>query len=122
MKIRSNLVFDKKTVQLTGVTDLGDLTINYVTFEKQDELASHVLAFFKGGLTTNLKFSFSYFATKGGAAVQSLPIFWEAVFILEKKSSNLWAIPATSDGASTNRRFHQMHKDLHHNSQSDVCY
>ena len=85
MKTRSNLVFDKNAVQLTGVTDLGDLTINHVTFEKQDELASHVLAFFMRGLTTNLKFSFSYFATKGGAAVQILPIFWEALFILKKK-------------------------------------
>ena len=59
MKIRSNLVFDKNTGQLIGFTDLGDSTINYATFEKQDELASHVLAFFIRGLTTNLKFSFS---------------------------------------------------------------
>ena len=58
MKIRSNLVFDKNTGQLIGFTDLGDSTINYATFEKQDELASHVLAFFIRGLTTNLKFSF----------------------------------------------------------------
>ena len=30
--------------------------------------------------------------------------------------------PATSNGASTNRRFYRMHKDLDGNSQSDVCY
>ena len=36
MKIRSNLVFDKNTGQLIGFTDLGDSTINYVSFEKQD--------------------------------------------------------------------------------------
>ena len=58
MKMRSNLVFDKNTGQLIGFTDFGDSTINYTTFEKQDELASHVLAFFIRGLTTNLKFSF----------------------------------------------------------------
>ena len=60
--------------------------------------------------------------TRNVAGVQLLPIFWEVVFILKKKTCNLWVIPATSDGASTNRRFHQMHKDLDHNSQSDVCY
>ena len=89
MKIRSNLVFDKNTGQLIGFTDLGDSTINYATFEKQDELASHVLAFFIRGLTTNLKFSFSYFATKGVTAFQILPIFWEAVFILEKNMQSV---------------------------------
>ena len=121
MKIRSNLVFDKNTGQLIGFTDLGDSTINYATFEKQDELASHVLAFFIRGLTTNLKFSFSYFATKGVTAFQILPIFWEAVFILEE-TCNLWVIATTSDGACTNRRFSRLHKDLDDNSQSNVCY
>ena len=86
MKTRSNLVFDKNAVQLTGVTDLGDLTINHVTFEKQDELASHVLAFFMRGLTTNLKFSFSYFATKGGAAVQIFTNILGSTFYFEKKN------------------------------------
>ena len=121
MKIRSKLVFDKNTGQFISSTDLKDSTINYATFEKQDELASHVLVFFIRGLTTNLKFSFSYFATKGVTAVQILPIFWEAVSILEK-TCHLWVIAATSDGASINRRFYRMHKDLDGNSQSDVCY
>ena len=121
MKIRSNLVFDKNTGQLIGFTDLGDSTINYATFEKQNELASHVLAFFIRGLTTNLKFSFSYFATKAVITFQISPIFWEVVFILEK-TCNLWVIAATSDGASTNKRFYRMHKDLDGNSQLDVCY
>ena len=68
-----------------------------------------------------MKFSFSYFATKGLAAFQILPIFWGAVFILEK-TCNLWVIATTSDETSTNRRFYRMHKDLDDNSQSDVCY
>ena len=115
MKIRSNLVFDKNTGQLTGFTDLGYSTIKYATFEKQDELASHVLPFFIRGLTTILKFSFSYFATKAVTVFQILPIFWEGVLILEKTCS-LWVIATTSDGTSTNRRFYRMHKDLDDNS------
>ena len=68
-----------------------------------------------------MKFSFSYFATKGVTAFQILPIFWEAVFILEE-TCNLWVIATTSDGACTNRRFSRLHKDLDDNSQSNVCY
>ena len=119
MNIRSNLVFIKNTGQLIGFTDLGDSTINYAAFEKQDQLASHALACFIRGPTTNLKFSFSYFASKGVTAFQILPISWEAVFILEK-TCNLWVIATTSGGA--NRRFYRMYKDLDDNSQSDVCY
>ena len=81
MKIRSNLVFDKNTGQLIGFTDLGDSTINCAAFKKQDELASHdffvTSAFFITGLTTNLKFLFSYFATKGVTVFQILPLFWK---------------------------------------------
>ena len=99
------------------VQGLIDSTKSYATVEKQDELAFHGFAFFIRGLTPNLKFSFSYFATRDAAGVQLLSIFWEVVFILKKKTCNLWVIAATSDGASTNRRFCQMHKDTDGNSQ-----
>ena len=121
MKIRSNLVFDKITGQLIGFTDLGDPTINYATLEKQDELASHVLVFLIRGLTTNLKFSFAYFATNGITSVQIMPLFWEGVFILEK-TCKLWVIATTSDGASPNRKFYRMHKELDGDSLADVCF
>ena len=99
---------DKITGQLIGFTDLGDPTINYATLEKQDELASHVIVFLIRGLTTNLKFSFAYFATNGITSVQIMPLFWEGVFILEK-TCKLWVIATTSDGASPNRKFYRMH-------------
>ena len=74
-------VLDKNTGQLIGFTDLGDSTMNCAAFKKQDELASHdffvTSAFFITGLTTNLKFLFSYFATKGVTVFQILPLFWK---------------------------------------------
>ena len=74
-------VFDKNTGQLIGFTDLGDSTINCAAFKKQDELASHgffvTSAFFITGLTTNLKFSFSCFTTKGVTVFLILPLFWK---------------------------------------------
>ena len=99
--------------KLIGFTYLGDSTKNCASFEKQDELASHVFVSFIGGLTTYFKFSFSYFATKDVISVPILPRFWEAAFILEK-TCNFWVIASTSDGASTNRTFYRMHILTHH--------
>ena len=121
MKINSNLVFDKVTGELIGYVDLGDPEVNYATLDKIDEIATHALEFFIRGLCTELKFSLAHFATDGVTADQLMPLFWEAVAVLEI-SCNLWVIATTSDGASPNRRFYRMHKDLNDNSGKDVCY
>ena len=69
MKICPNHVFDRTTKQLNGFAEVWDSTTNFATFEKQNELASHVLAFLIRGLATNLIFLFFYFATKSLIAV-----------------------------------------------------
>ena len=43
MKVQENLVWDKHSVYLIGYVDLGDIDINYATFQKPDEVASHSL-------------------------------------------------------------------------------
>lgn len=121
MKINSNLVFDKVTGELIGYVDLGDPEVNYATLDKIDEIATHALVFFIRGVCTELKFSLAHFATDGVTADQLMPLFWEAVAVLEI-SCNLWVIATTFDGASPNRRFYRMHKDLDDNSGKDVCY
>ena len=121
MKIQSNLVFDKVTGELIGLTDLGDPSLNFATLQDEDELASHVLTFLLRGVTTNLKFSFSYFATTNVTCFQIFPLFWEAVYILEK-ICNLWVIGATCDGAGANRNFFKMHKDMAGDYNKDVCH
>lgn len=50
-----------------------------------------------------------------------MPLFWEAVCILET-SCNLWVIAATSDGASANRRFYRLHKSMDGGAEGDDCY
>ena len=121
MKIKSNLVFDKHTDKLIGFLDLGDPQVNFNTLPEEDKLATHVLVFFLRGISTNLKYSFAYFATDGVTSTQLLPIFWEAVAILEL-NCNLWVIATTSDGASPNRRFFRLHKELDPNNDKGVCY
>ena len=121
MKIKSNLVFDKVTGELIGYVDLGDPEVNYATLNKIDEVASHAMVFLVRGVCTELKFSLAYFATDGVTSGQLMPLFWEAVAVLEM-SCNLWVIAATSDGASPNRRFYRMHRALDGNSGKDVCH
>lgn len=121
MKIMSNLVFDKVTGELIGNVDLGDPEINFATLDKVDEIATHALVFLVRGVCTELKFSLAYFATTGITSAQLMPIFWEAVCVLET-TCNLWVIAATSDGASANRSFYRMHQALDGNADKEVCY
>ena len=117
----SNLVFDKFTGELIGYIDLGDPEVNFATLDKADEIATHVLVFFVRGVCTLLKFSLAHYATNGITSIQLMPIFWEAVCVLET-TCNLWVIAATSDGASPNRSFYRMHKNLDGNAGKEVCY
>ncbi|PFX17055.1 Transposable element P transposase [Stylophora pistillata] len=121
MKVMSNLVLDKVTGELIGFTDLGNLELNYAVLEKVNEIATHALAFLVRGVCTDLKFYLAHFTTTGVTSVQLMPLFWEAVCILET-SSNLWATAATSDGDSPKRRFYHLHKPLDGDAGTDVCY
>lgn len=87
-----------------------------------DELASHALVFYIRGLATDLKFCLSFFATHDVTAHQLMPLFWRAVSILEY-TCNLWVISATADGATSNRKFFRMHKDLQNDpADSSIVY
>ena len=78
------------------------------------------MVFYLRGIATNLKYSFAYFATNGVTSGQLMPLFWEAVAILELLC-NLWVIDVTFDRAYPNRRFYRMHKNLH-NDIIDICF
>lgn len=121
MKIMANLVLDKATGELIRFTDLGDLELNYAVLEKVHDIATHALAFLVRGVCTELQFCLAHFATTGVTSAQLLPLFWEAVGILET-SCNLWVTAATSDGPSPNRRFYRLHKPLDGDADTDVCF
>ena len=120
MKIQENLVYDKYTGNLVGYVDLGDPSINYSSFENPDELASHVMVFYIRGLACDLKFELGYFGTRGMLSYQIMGRFWRAVCILED-TCNLHVIAVVSDGASSNRSFYKMHRNLSR-SESEVVY
>ena len=84
MKIPENLVCDKHTGSLTGFIYLGFSEINFLSIEKNtNNLATHALVFMLRGITTELKYSFAYFATNNITAGQLLSLFWDAVGLLE---------------------------------------
>ena len=56
------------------------------------------------------------FSTTSATAIQIFPLFWKAVGILEK-TCGLNVISASWDGASSNRKFFEMHR--HFDSNSD---
>ena len=121
MKIQEDLVWDKYSGELIGFIDLGDINTNYATLSNVEELATHILVFLVKSVVNPLSFSFASFATAGITSYQIMPIFWKAVLYLEQ--INLHVIAATADGASPNRKFFRMHKDLQGNSQIlDVVY
>ena len=109
MKIKEDLVFDKYTGELVGFTDLGDDDLNFACLENMDTVAKHVLAFHLRGVSSNLKFCLAHFPTNCIKGFQIMPLFWEAVAILEL-SCGLKVIAAVSDGASPNRTFFSMHE------------
>ena len=117
----ANLVLDKVTGELIGFTDLGDPDLKFGSLEKVDEIASRAQALLLHGVCTELKFCLAHFATTGVTAAQLMPLFWEAVDILET-TCNLWVIAAASNGASPNRRFYGLHKPLDGSVDTDVCY
>ena len=121
MKVQANLVLDKVTGELIEFTDLGDSELNFAVLDKTNELATHALVFLVRGVCTELKFCLAHFSTNGVTACHLMPIFWQAVCILET-SCNLWVIATTSDGASQNRRFYRMQKALDGDAGTDVCY
>ena len=111
MKVQSNLVFDKHTNELIGFVDLGDEDVNATVFDTPTTLASHILAFMVRGVASDLKFILGYFSTQSLTSFQIMPLFWKAVSILEV-CCNLWVCAAVSDGASSNRKFYELHAAL----------
>ena len=111
VKVKEGLIFDKHACELIGFTDLGNINNDLNQLEKSNpvgsEIATHVLLLMVRGLFNGINFPYAHFATKSITADTLFPIVWEAVEHLQISGLNVIAF--TSDGASANRKFYQMH-------------
>lgn len=76
--------------------------------ERQRHLARYLLLFMVKGITTELCFPLSYYATDGITADLLYPLLWEAIRTLELVT-DLRVLFITCDGASPNRKFFNIH-------------
>ena len=83
IKTQQNLILDKYTEIWIGYVDLGDIDLNYRSFQDVNDLETHAIVYHIRGIASDLKFSLDYFATKGVTADHIMPAFSEAVTILE---------------------------------------
>ena len=119
-KIQSSLVFDKYSGNLIGFIHLGDPMVNFA-FVEEETLATHALAFLVRGLCADLKHVISYYLTGDLTSFQLMPLFWQAVSVLEL-SLKLYVCAAVNDGASANRKFFRLHVNLAKDLKCDVVY
>lgn len=113
MKVKEGLVYNKHSGEITGFTDLGDINNKLFKLEHSTDhppIATHVLTLMVRGILFKMEFPYAHFAIQGVTADYLYPIMWEAIRVLEADSVNVLCI--TADGASPNRKFFRMHKDL----------
>ncbi len=114
MHIKEDLVYKKMSGELVGFVNLGDVNENLMQLDQQLQqvssespaLASSVFVLMVRGLFTSLKFPYATFPCKSTCGDQLVPIFFEAVFRLERCGFKVVGI--TLDGYSANRRFMQL--------------
>ncbi len=123
MKIKSDLVFRKNTGELVGFTDL-DTTVNtlrdyeaMLTNDSTPEksLAKYMFVIMVRGLFVNVTYPLAQFPTANTKSDEIFSLCWRAIDILEMAGLNVVAI--TCDGASTNRKFFDLHGEA--NTEQD---
>ena len=117
MKIKENLVYDKYAGSVVGFTNLGEINDDLLALErecKDDQehppVANHILVLMVRGIFFKLEFPYAHFGTVGITADQLFPIVWDGIRQVE--GVGLKVIFITADGASPNRKFFRMHREL----------
>lgn len=110
MKISEGLVYNASTGNLCGFIDSLDEDSVLEFDENLDQptnFASHALCFMIRGLKSNLQAVVATYATKSLSATQLYSRFWDLAAHLELVGLKVRCV--VSDGASTNRRFYNLH-------------
>ncbi|XP_062585102.1 uncharacterized protein LOC134246755 [Saccostrea cucullata] len=106
MKVKADLVYDKRSGQIIGFTNPETWTFNE---DEVSKIATHVLVFMVVGINSHIKMSIGHFPTRTSTADELYPLFWRAVAYLEI-TCGLKVITSTSDKASPNQRLYRLHR------------
>ncbi len=115
MKLKEDLVYDKKTGKIIGFTSLGDVNDLFNNLEKEclDEnhskhppVADHILVFMVRGIFFKFNFPYAHFPTRGIVGDTIYVLVWKAITQLELLGFKVLCV--TADGASPNRNFFKM--------------
>ena len=113
MYIKEGLVYNKHNGQLIGYCNIGEINNHLISLEQEykgdtatKELASAMLVLMVRGLFTSFTFPYATFATSTLTGEQLVPIFYEALFRLERCGFKVTSI--TMDGNSVNRKFYKL--------------
>ena len=100
---------------------MGDPDIHFVTLEKENTLATHAVAHFLRGVSTEFKFNLAYFAITTALSFKLMSLLYEAISIIELQR-RLCIIATTSDGVSPNKRSYRLQQLLDDNPNLDIYY
>ncbi|KAK3924130.1 DNA transposase [Frankliniella fusca] len=113
MSIRSDLVFNSRTGDLVGYTNLTSLESSMRELEAEMEdnkyekkLAKKVLVFMLNGATKNIRFVPAVFSTDDLSAAQLYMKTWDIIYAVEEAGAKVLTV--IFDGASMNKKFISM--------------
>ena len=116
--INAGLVFDNKSWELIGFTDLSEENSENKekAGERVDNVATHVLQFFFRSLYFKFDFPCAYFLTRNLTSMQLNRLFWQGISVLHSFGFDI--LVSCCDGASSNRSFILMNVT---NDNSSFC-
>ncbi|KAK3932248.1 Transposable element P transposase [Frankliniella fusca] len=114
MSIRSDLVYNARTGELVGFTNLSSLEEELASLEAEiqgniheKKLAKKVLVFMLTGAVNPIKFVAAVYSTDDLTAFQLYTRAWDVIYSVEEAGAKV--LTAIFDGASVNRKFINMH-------------
>ena len=113
VKVKEELVYNKESMEIIGIVDLGDLSKQLKLYEMsctqeefKPQVATHILMFMVRGLFSSLCFPYAQFPCSSLTGDQLYPITCECNSHLEMLGFKV--LTMTCDGASSNRRLISM--------------
>lgn len=114
MSIRSDLVYNARTGEMIGYTNLTSLEYELASLEAEiqgnvceKKVAKKVLVFMLTGAANDIRFVAAVYSTDDLTASQLYTRAWDVIYSVEEAGANVLTV--IFDGASVNRKFIDMH-------------